>query len=260
MRIVLLLLLLAGCPGAGGTATSSGPGADRDGDGFAGKADCDDGAPMINPAAVEVCSRDGIDNDCDGDKEDRDADCERQPRQLLLMGQGATRFAVHHGPSHDLLLELKVEPAPAPAEIHLTTDPVTIDLLAAPLGRTRGRVSAAAGEAGREVDVSLVAVLHARQLIPDGPLRRDLAPAGKWLLFGAGDDFFLAWTRVEKSDPVQVAKVTSRDPLPALPMRVPLPVRPLRINEVIELDLGGGVKRALQVMAEPVPARGWSAK
>ena len=259
IRIGLFVLVLAGCPGAGGNASSSTP-ADRDGDGFAGKADCDDSAPVINPAAVEVCRDDGIDNDCDGDKEDRDSDCERQPRELILLGQGATRFALHHGPTHDLLVEVKLEPPPVPADLYLTTDPVTIDALTGPLARTRGRVGPRPGELGREVEVALVAYLHARQLIPDGPLRRDLAPSGKWLLFGGGDDFFLAWTRVEVSDPVQVVQVISRDRLPDRPMRVPLPVRPLKMNEVFELDLGGGVKRTLQVMAEQVPARGWQPK
>jgi hypothetical protein len=40
-------------------------GADRDGDGYGGDADCDDDAAEVNPEAAEVC--DGIDNDCDDD-------------------------------------------------------------------------------------------------------------------------------------------------------------------------------------------------
>jgi hypothetical protein len=39
-------------------------GEDADGDGFDTNVDCDDGDPLVNPAAMEVC--DGLDNDCDG--------------------------------------------------------------------------------------------------------------------------------------------------------------------------------------------------
>ena len=36
---------------------------DSDGDGFQEEEECDDGNPLINPEAVELC--DGVDNNCD---------------------------------------------------------------------------------------------------------------------------------------------------------------------------------------------------
>jgi hypothetical protein len=54
VRLLLpLLLVLSAC------------GADADGDGVRGAADCDDSDPDVNEEATEVC--DGKDNDCDGD-------------------------------------------------------------------------------------------------------------------------------------------------------------------------------------------------
>jgi hypothetical protein len=228
------------------------PTLDRDGDTFAAGVDCDDESPVINPAAVEVCRDDGIDNDCDSAREDEDSDCKPAPRELQLLGGGSrSRLALHLGATHDLLVEVSLDPPPAAGETQLVTEPTTIDALTGPLARLQGQL------AGRPVTIHMVAFLYARQLVPDGAYRYDLEQIGKWLLFGAGDDYYLAWTRVEQTDPVQVVAVSCKDPLPDRPMRVPLPVRPLKIGEVFELDLGGGVKRSLQVMSEAIPARGW---
>ena len=37
--------------------------------------DCDDGNALVNPGVAEICD-DGIDNDCDGDVDCADADCQ----------------------------------------------------------------------------------------------------------------------------------------------------------------------------------------
>jgi hypothetical protein len=52
----------------------SSPAVDADGDGFDTDSDCDDADASINTDAVEDCA-DLVDNDCDGDIDDDDADC-----------------------------------------------------------------------------------------------------------------------------------------------------------------------------------------
>jgi hypothetical protein len=231
-------VLLAGCPGTGGEPSS--PKQDDDRDGYV-DGDCAPAAAAVNPGAIEMCD-DTVDNDCDGQADGEDGDCKAEPRALTMLGSGRVRFAVYHGPEHDLILEVDVAPAP-PSGAELLTDPARIDQLATPGGRAGA--------------FRVVEVLHARHLIPDGPYRVDLNATADWLLFGAGDDYYLAWMRVERPDPVQVVEIACKDPLPDRPMRVPLPVRALRTGEVFEIDLGGGVVRSVQVMTQPIPARGW---
>ena len=48
---------------------------DEDGDGFDEDFDCNDNNPAVFPGALELCL-DGIDNDCDGDIDELDAECQ----------------------------------------------------------------------------------------------------------------------------------------------------------------------------------------
>jgi len=66
--------LNAGCGGddCDDTDASVFPGFDADGDGFDVCDDCDDSLATVNATAPEIC--DGIDNDCDGNTDDVDAD------------------------------------------------------------------------------------------------------------------------------------------------------------------------------------------
>ena len=86
LLISSLSLLAAGC-------TSSGMqdnlqvdvDLDLDHDGWAADVDCDDGNPLVNPGAIEVCM-DGTDNDCDGWA----GECELDER--IDLGQASARM------------------------------------------------------------------------------------------------------------------------------------------------------------------------
>ncbi|MBI2895500.1 MAG: hypothetical protein HYY06_18230 [Deltaproteobacteria bacterium] len=82
---VVLALVVSWSCGDGGVESDGGPGedggtakcgSDRDGDRFEACDDCDDGDPEVNPGVNEgfCCSTnidDGVDNDCDGDVDER---------------------------------------------------------------------------------------------------------------------------------------------------------------------------------------------
>jgi len=64
---------------------------DYDGDGakklLHGGADCNDNNASVYPEAVEICD-DGVDNDCDGRADDRDADCAPAPLGMAFVPSG----------------------------------------------------------------------------------------------------------------------------------------------------------------------------
>lgn len=68
MFVLLLALLLPGC---GVENPPPVEGVDRDGDRFFPPDDCDDNNALVNPNAEEEC--DGLDNDCDGNIDDKGA-------------------------------------------------------------------------------------------------------------------------------------------------------------------------------------------
>jgi hypothetical protein len=211
-------------------------------------------APILAGALAARASGPGPNAPAAERRDHPDADSDRVPRPIelvLLGGSGSSTFAAAYGPHHDLVVEVRIDPPPAAGETRLVTEPTTIETLSNPLSNLHGTLG------DRPVSVDVVALLHLRRLRAQGPYRRDLAPTTDWLLFGAGNAYFLAWMRIQVGDPVQVVAVTARDPLPERPLQVPLPVRPLRVGELFEIDLGGGVKRTLQVMAEAIPARGF---
>lgn len=63
---------------------------DADGDGYcASEGDCDDSNPNVNPGAAEVCG-DGLDNDCDGQTDSSDSDCQTGGCDLVPSGGPCT--------------------------------------------------------------------------------------------------------------------------------------------------------------------------
>ena len=69
----------AGASEAGGFPSFC-AGVDCDGDGYARPADCNDGDPLVNPEAYDFPGN-GVDDDCDGVKDDPVETCETQPAQ-----------------------------------------------------------------------------------------------------------------------------------------------------------------------------------
>jgi hypothetical protein len=66
MRILPMVLLLAGCPpNPDGSDSGGDPNADVDQDGYTADVDCGDNDPLRFPGAVERCN--GLDDDCDGE-------------------------------------------------------------------------------------------------------------------------------------------------------------------------------------------------
>ncbi len=57
------------------------PVVDGDGDGWFEHQDCDDDQPTVHPEADEICD-DAVDNDCDGQIDGADVDCEAPERPL----------------------------------------------------------------------------------------------------------------------------------------------------------------------------------
>ncbi len=75
MRLLSLVLFLAGCPDAISTDPGKETGEedfDQDGDGYIGEDDCDEGDGTVNVGAQELC--DGVDNDCDGSTDEEATD------------------------------------------------------------------------------------------------------------------------------------------------------------------------------------------
>jgi hypothetical protein len=77
--------LAAYFPAVAAFLAPSAPCTDADGDGFCAGEDCDDTDPSVSPAAAENCG-DGIDNDCDGQIDAADAECQTGSCDLLPVG------------------------------------------------------------------------------------------------------------------------------------------------------------------------------
>lgn len=74
---------------------------DEDGDGALCTVDCDDTNPAVFPGNVEICDN-GIDDDCDGDVDEADSDCENCSTAGLLkvtVNTGSTSYTLYVHPT-----------------------------------------------------------------------------------------------------------------------------------------------------------------
>ncbi|MES2642987.1 MAG: MopE-related protein [Myxococcota bacterium] len=83
---ILTLALLTACSGPEPTPNT--PDQDGDGDGWPGSTDCDDGDPLINPSASELCDPAAVDEDCDDAANDLDPEGPTDPSDWYPDGDG----------------------------------------------------------------------------------------------------------------------------------------------------------------------------
>jgi PKD repeat protein len=117
-RIDLADPLAVGCEGC----------LDADGDkyspdgGVCGPADCDDGDPTVSPGAPEVCG-DGIDNDCDFQVDDADAECDGTDCIGALLPASVFRLQVATDPGREPAQPLEGAPVAGDIYVFVPSEP-----------------------------------------------------------------------------------------------------------------------------------------